>query len=51
MNNTIIDTVNNKLGVHKIKVGGQGLGRTWKMKQECLSPRFTTHWDEVLEVD
>lgn len=46
-----IDTINGKLGVHKLKVGGQGLGRTWKMKQERLSARFTTHWDEVLEVE
>ena len=46
-----IDDINNKLGVHKLKIGGQGLGRTWKMKQERLSPRFTTHWDEVLEVE
>lgn len=46
-----IDDINGKLGVHKLKVGGQGLGRTWKMKQEKLSPRYTTHWDEVLEVD
>lgn len=46
-----IDDINHKLGIHKLKVGGQGLGRTWKMKQERLSPRFTTHWDEVLEVE
>ncbi|WP_029489447.1 Y-family DNA polymerase [Ochrovirga pacifica] len=46
-----IDKINNQLGVHKLKVGGQGLGRTWKMKQEKLSPRYTTHWDEVLEVE
>ncbi|ANW96261.1 SOS mutagenesis and repair protein UmuC [Wenyingzhuangia fucanilytica] len=46
-----IDDINRKLGVRKLKIGGQGLGRTWKMKQERLSPRFTTHWDEVLEVD
>jgi DNA polymerase V len=46
-----VDKINGHLGVHKIKIGGQGLGRTWRMKQEKLSPRFTTHWNEILEVE
>ncbi|MGY6649491.1 Y-family DNA polymerase [Wenyingzhuangia sp. IMCC45574] len=46
----VIDEINGNLGVHKLKVGGQGLGRTWRMRQEHLSPRYTTHWDELLEV-
>ena len=46
-----IDRINTNLGIKKIKLGSQDLGRTWKMRQEKLSKRYTTHWDELLEVD
>jgi DNA polymerase V len=46
-----IDTINNNLGVSKIKLGSQDLGRTWKMRQERLSKRYTTNWNELLEVE
>ena len=46
-----VDKINRNLGVHKLKLGGQGLGRTWKMRQEKLSHRYTTNWNEVLEVE
>ncbi len=46
-----IDTINANLGVSKIKLGSQDLGRTWKMRQEKLSKRYTTNWNELLEVD
>ena len=46
-----IDTINSNLGVSKIKLGSQDLGRTWKMRQERLSKRYTTNWNELLEVE
>lgn len=45
-----IDTINRKIGSHKVKVANQDLGRTWKMRQEKLSPRYTSSWNELLEV-
>lgn len=45
-----IDTINNKYGTHKIKVANQDLQRTWKMRQEHLSPRYTTNINEIIEV-
>ncbi len=46
-----IDTINSNLGMSKIKLGSQDLGRTWKMRQERLSNRYTTNWNEILEVE
>jgi len=46
-----IDCINTNLGRNKLKLGSQDLGRTWKMRQEKLSKRYTTNWNELLEVD
>lgn len=46
-----IDSINTNLGQSKVKLASQDLGRTWKMRQEKLSKRYTTNWDELLEVD
>ncbi|PQJ80698.1 Y-family DNA polymerase [Polaribacter porphyrae] len=45
-----IDHLNRKYKADKIKLGNQDLKRTWKMKQERLSPKFTTNINEVLVV-
>lgn len=45
-----IDSINSNLGVSKVKLGSQDMGRTWKMRQEKLSKRYTTNWNELLEV-
>jgi DNA polymerase V len=46
-----LDKINRTLGVKKLKLGSQDLERTWKMRQEKLSKRYTTHWNELLEVE
>lgn len=45
-----IDKVNRSLGEQKIKLAGQDLKRPWKMKQEHLSQRYTTRWNEIITV-
>jgi len=45
-----IDRINTRLGTNKVKFACQDLGRTWKMRQEKLSPRFTTQLNEVIEI-
>ncbi|MBL4559395.1 MAG: Y-family DNA polymerase [Labilibaculum sp.] len=45
-----IDRLNTSIGQHKVKFGSQDIGRTWKMKQEKLSPRYTTKLDEVIAI-
>ncbi|AQS94688.1 SOS mutagenesis and repair protein UmuC [Polaribacter sp. BM10] len=45
-----IDNLNKKFKGDKIKLGNQDLNRTWKMKQNRLSKKFTTNINEVLIV-
>lgn len=45
-----IDHLNRKFKADKIKLGNQDLKRTWKMRQERLSPKFTTNINDVLIV-
>jgi len=45
-----IDYINHKYKDHKIKIGNQDLKRTWKMRQERLSPRYTTNINDIITV-
>lgn len=45
-----IDKLNEKYADYKIKLGNQDLKRTWKMRQERLSPRYTTNIKDVIVV-
>jgi DNA polymerase V len=47
----VIDQMNNTIGQKKIKLACQDLGRTWKMNQEKLSPRYSTKLDEIISVN
>jgi DNA polymerase V len=45
----VIDKINRKLG-DKIKFGGQDLKRKWKMKQNSLSPSYSTNINQLIKV-
>jgi len=45
-----IDGLNKKYKDYKIKLGNQDLKRTWKMKQERLSPKYTTNINDIIKV-
>jgi len=45
-----IDGLNTKYGDYKIKIANQDLKRTWKMRQERLSPRYTTNINDIIVV-
>jgi len=45
-----IDKINCSIGQQKIKLASQDQGRTWKMKQEKLSKRFTPRLEDVILV-
>ena len=45
-----IDGLNTKYADYKVKLGNQDLKRTWKMRQERLSPRYTTNINEIIKV-
>jgi DNA polymerase V len=46
----VIDAYLKKTGERKIRLGNQDLQRTWKMKQEHLSKKYTTNIKEILEI-
>ena len=45
----VMDKMNKRYG-NALKVGNQDLLRTWKMKQEHLSKRYTTSLSEIITV-
>ncbi len=45
-----IDYLNKEIGQNKVKFASQDLGRTWKMNQEKLSPRYTTKLNEIIDI-
>jgi len=46
----VMDRINLKYRTPVIKIANQDLDKTWKMKQEHLSPRYTTVIDEIIEI-
>ena len=46
----VYDTINDKMGRDTVRLTTQGFDRKWKMKQEQLSPCYTTRISELLEV-
>ncbi|MBT3383920.1 MAG: Y-family DNA polymerase [Prolixibacteraceae bacterium] len=45
-----IDKMNAEFGRDKVKLAIQGSGKEWKLKQEKLSKRYTTNWEDIIEV-
>ena len=45
-----IDRVNADFGPHKIMLAAQDPARRWKMKQEKLSPRYTTKLEDIITI-
>jgi len=45
-----IDSLNGRYKTDVIKLGRQDLQRTWKMRQERLSPKFTTNFKDIIVV-
>lgn len=47
---SVIDNMNRSFGTNKVKFASQSLGRQWKMKQEKLSPCYTTKIKEIITI-
>lgn len=48
--NVAVDKINATMGKNKVELAVQGNGRKWKLKQEKLSPCYTTRFADILEV-
>ncbi|MES2812145.1 MAG: Y-family DNA polymerase [Bacteroidota bacterium] len=46
-----IDSINKKQGERKVKIANQNLNLTWDMNQNHLSPKYTTNFKEILEIN
>ena len=46
----VMDAIQKKTGERKIRLGNQDLQRTWKMKQNHLSRKYTTDFKQIMEV-
>jgi DNA polymerase V len=46
-----IDRINTDFGAHKIALGSQDPARRWKMRQEKLSPRYTTKLEDIITIN
>jgi|SRR6218665_965592 len=46
----VIDAYHKKTGERKIRLGNQDLQHTWKMRQDHLSPKYTTNFNEILKI-
>ena len=47
---SVYDSINNKMGRDTVRLSVQGQNRKWRMKQEKLSPCYTTRMSEILNV-
>ncbi|HEY8344157.1 MAG TPA: Y-family DNA polymerase [Bacillota bacterium] len=47
-----LDVINSKYGRDTLKIAAQGIGKNkkWKLRQEKLSPSYTTKWDDIITV-
>jgi len=48
---TALDEINTTFGREKVRVASQGFDRSWKLRQERLSPNYTTKWNEILTIN
>lgn len=45
-----VDTLNDSMGTYKVRVAAQGYGKTWKLRNERLSPCYTTRLDDLITI-
>lgn len=46
----MVDEINAKIGKNILFYCAEGIKKTWKIKSNYLSPRYTTQWDELPKV-
>jgi len=46
-----MDAINQQWGRQKIRPAAAGTGKSWQMRQQKMSPRYTTRIDEILVVN
>jgi DNA polymerase V len=47
---TVVDALNQQFGAGTVRCAVAGLQRSWQTRAQQRSPRYTTRWDELLQV-
>ena len=47
---SVVDKLNKSIGQTKVRFASQSVGRQWKMKQEKLSPCYTTKMKDLIQI-
>lgn len=47
----VMDKINEKLGSGKLKIGSQGFSNEWKLRQENLSPCYSTRLTDIITIN
>lgn len=42
-----LDSINARYGSKVLRVAATGTDESWKMKSENVSPKYTSHWDQL----
>jgi DNA polymerase V len=42
-----LDSINTRYGAQALRVAATGTDQAWKMKSENVSPKYTSHWDQL----
>ncbi|MGB3841659.1 MAG: DUF4113 domain-containing protein, partial [Bacteroidales bacterium] len=45
-----MDNINKKYGRNTLKIAVMGKGREWRLRQERLSPSYTTKWEQIINI-
>jgi len=46
----VMDKINAENGYKVLKIASEGQSRAWRLRQEHRSNRYTTRWDELIEI-
>ncbi len=47
----VMDAINDTMGKDRVRLLAQGYDRKWKLRQERLTPCYTSRWEELLTID
>lgn len=47
---SVLDALNSRYGRDTLRSAAQGYKREWKLRQEKLSPKYTTDWNDLLKI-
>ncbi|MEM6838645.1 MAG: Y-family DNA polymerase [Cyanobacteria bacterium P01_C01_bin.120] len=47
---TVVDSLNQQFGAGTVRCAAEGLQQPWRTRVQRRSPRYTTQWDELLQV-